>query len=352
MKVLYAIQGTGNGHISRARAIIPILQNYCSVDILVSGYQSDVDLPFEVKYKMYGLSFIFGKNGGVDKWNTFRKANIKKLQHETKTLPVEDYNFVINDFEPVSAWACYKKKVPCISLSHQAAVIAKNAPKPKKIDLFGKFILRNYAPSNIQFGIHFSNYAPNIFTPVIRPEIRYAKIEDLGHYTVYLPSYSDKRIIKILSQIEHVNWKVFSKHSSCAYSINNIDIEPISNKLFVESIQSCTGLLCNAGFEAPAEALFMGKKLLAIPMKGQYEQQCNAAALEELGVATIKKLSNKKLERIRAWVKSEHKIEINYPDNSKQMINQIFASHIQDLICKNNWNTEFSLNFKSTSILK
>lgn len=51
MKILYALQGTGNGHISRARAIIPILQNYCSVDILVSGYQKDIDLPFEVKYQ-------------------------------------------------------------------------------------------------------------------------------------------------------------------------------------------------------------------------------------------------------------------------------------------------------------
>ena len=34
MKILYAIQGTGNGHISRAREIIPLLQKYGELDIL------------------------------------------------------------------------------------------------------------------------------------------------------------------------------------------------------------------------------------------------------------------------------------------------------------------------------
>jgi len=44
-----------------------------------------------------------------------------------------------------------------------------------------------------------------------------------------------------------------------------------------------TGVFCGAGFETPAEAMFLKKKLMVIPMKGQYEQQCNAAALEEIG---------------------------------------------------------------------
>ena len=34
MKILYAIQGTGNGHVSRAREIIPVLMKKGQVDIL------------------------------------------------------------------------------------------------------------------------------------------------------------------------------------------------------------------------------------------------------------------------------------------------------------------------------
>ena len=61
MKILYAFQGTGNGHASRAIEIIPYLQQKGQVDVLISGYQCQLKLPFDVKYKYYGLSFIFGK---------------------------------------------------------------------------------------------------------------------------------------------------------------------------------------------------------------------------------------------------------------------------------------------------
>ncbi len=37
MRILYAIQGTGNGHLTRAKEIIPMLQQKGELDILVSG---------------------------------------------------------------------------------------------------------------------------------------------------------------------------------------------------------------------------------------------------------------------------------------------------------------------------
>ena len=83
MKILYAIQGTGNGHLSRARDIIPILQQKAEVDILVSGIQADVNLPFPIKYRFKGLSFIFGKKGGIDLISTYRKSNLKRNQKLT-----------------------------------------------------------------------------------------------------------------------------------------------------------------------------------------------------------------------------------------------------------------------------
>ena len=39
MKILYAVQGTGNGHFSRAQDVIPLLKKKAQVDILVSGTQ-------------------------------------------------------------------------------------------------------------------------------------------------------------------------------------------------------------------------------------------------------------------------------------------------------------------------
>ena len=323
MKILYAIQGTGNGHLSRARDIIPVLQQKGEVDILVSGIQADVQLPFPVKYTFKGLSFIFGKNGAVDLLATYKKANLSQLLREIKSLPVEEYDLVINDFEPVSAWACKLKHKPCIGLSHQAAVRNKRSPKPKKIDLVGKAVLSNYAPVTDSYGFHFASYAKNIFTPVIRSQVRQALPENKNHYTVYLPSYSDERIIKILEKINNVHWQVFSKHSKKSYSKTNVHIQPVTNDDFIESLISCTGVLCGAGFETPAEALFLKKKLMVIPMKGQYEQQCNAAALKTMGVPVIKSLKKKNMEHIKNWVEQKQFIPVHYPDITQKIINLI-----------------------------
>ena len=50
MKILYAIQGTGNGHVARAEDIVPILQEYGDLDVFISGAQTDLSVSFPVKY--------------------------------------------------------------------------------------------------------------------------------------------------------------------------------------------------------------------------------------------------------------------------------------------------------------
>lgn len=327
MKILYAIQGTGNGHISRARDIIPALQQHGEVDILVSGIQADVDLPYPVKYRYKGLSFIFGKKGGIDLVATYRKSNLKQLYKEVKSLAVADYDLVISDFEPVSAWACKMQHKECVGLSHQAAVINKRSPKPKRNDPVGKAVLRHYAPVTSAYGFHFGAYDKDIFTPVIRNQVRTAKPSNNMHYTVYLPAYSDERIIKVLGEINQVRWQVFSKHAKKEFTAKNIHIRPISNDAFVESFINCAGVLCGAGFETPAEALFLKKKLIVIPMKGQYEQQCNAAALRTMGVPVIKSLKKKHIETIRAWVESSQQIIVNYPNTTQRIIRMLVKKH-------------------------
>lgn len=100
MKILYAIQGTGNGHISRAREIVPLLQKYGELDLLVSGTEAEVTLTQPVKYKFHGLSFVFGTKGGVDKWATYKLMNLPQMWRDMHHLPLKDYNLIINDFSP------------------------------------------------------------------------------------------------------------------------------------------------------------------------------------------------------------------------------------------------------------
>lgn len=324
MKILYAIQGTGNGHIARAEDIIPVLKTYGELDLFVSGAQADIKLSFPVKYQSKGLSFYFGKNGGVDLVKTFRKNKSKAIYKEVKKFPVENYDIVINDFEPISAWACKKRQVPCIALSHQAALLSPKCPKPTSIDIVGDWILKNYAPADAYVGFHFSCFDTNIFTPVIRKRIRDAQISDDGHYTVYLPAYDDKKLVPILSKIADVSWHVFSKHSKRSYRTGKVTVHPVDNENFTISMASSTGVLCGAGFETPAEALYLNKKLMVVPMKGQHEQHYNAAALQAMGVPVLKKVKRKSTEKIASWIDSPEKVLVKYGDVAESAVKRAF----------------------------
>jgi len=327
MKILYAIQGTGNGHITRAIEIIPYLQKKGELDILVSGIQADLELPFDVKYKFNGLSFIFGKKGGVDFWRTFVKMNSLKLFKEIKKLDVKDYDLIISDFEPVSCWAAIKAKKPCIGLSNQVATLHPLAPIPQKTDLIGKLVLQNYAPTTHNYGFHFKRLDNTVFTPIIRKKIRELSLSNNQHYTVYLPSYSDEQIIKRLEQFENIKWHVFSKHNKIEKNVDNISIVPINEDLFLKSIASAKGILCNSGFGVTSEALFLKKKLLVVPMKKQYEQYCNAEMLKQMGVPVIKKLNTKSISKINQWLNDDTIIEVDYPDQTESIIDLIIDNH-------------------------
>jgi len=330
MRILYAIQGTGNGHLSRALDIVPLLQQRCQeLDVLVSGPPADIELPFPVRYRCHGMGFVFGKKGGINFAKTFWQLNSAGLVREIRELPVQNYDLVINDFEPVSAWACRLRDVPCVALSHQSAVLNSAAPRPRRDDLVGRAVLRHYAPSTAQYGFHFARYAPQISTPVIRQQVRQLTPQHQEHYTVYLPSFDEETLVKRLRYLSRsVPWEVFSKHSPTESEHGNVRVRPVSGGAFTDSLARSAGVLCGAGFETPAEALYLGKKLLVIPMKNQYEQSCNAAALAQLGVPVVKGLKDKHLAALDTWLHTGQPIPVDYPDETAALLDRLLQEQL------------------------
>lgn len=329
MKILYAIQGTGNGHLSRAQDIIPELKKYGNVDLLVSGSQSNLTLPYPIKYTSRGLSFFPGRSGGINFIKTFSENSTKRILTEINQFPVSEYDLVVNDFEPITAWACKRREIPCIALSHQSSFLSKKTPRPKVKEPFGEWILKNYAPVKSYVGFHFEEYDKNIFAPVIRQAIRNSEPTDLGHISVYLPAYDDQRLVKLFMQSPGLKCHIFSRQVKRPYHIGRISVFPINNQQFVESIVSCAGVICGAGFETPAEVLYLKKKLLVIPMKSQYEQKCNAAALQKSGVPVLKKIKRKTIDKVIRWL-DEPVVEINIPNITEKAVMRLMAKYTRD----------------------
>ena len=170
-------------------------------------------------------------------------------------------------------------------------------------------------------------YDDFIYTPVIRSEIRSLKTQKLNHYTVYLPAIDDKILLKYLHQVKETNWEVFSKHQNIPYQHGNVKVFPVDNAKFNLSLSNCSGLLTGGGFEGPAEALFLGKKVMMMPMKNQFEQECNAEAARRLGVPIIKKIDAFFIEALKKWIHNEQKIAVNFPNETDIIIENLVKKY-------------------------
>ncbi len=327
MKILYAIQGTGNGHVSRAREIIPHLVNNGELDVLISGTQSDVDINYPVKYKKHGWSFTFGKNGGVDFWDSWKQMRTPTLLKDIYSFPVNNYDLIINDFEPITAWACKLRGKHCVAMGHQAAFLSPKTPRPKRKNYFFEFVFHNYSPSNEAIGFHYEKYDDFIHTPIIRSDIRQLNPQNLGHITTYLPAHHDRFLVAKFNTIKEVKFEVFSKHTDTAYTNGNTHVFPINSEAYTKSLEGCMGLITAGGFEAPTEAIFLNKKVMIIPMAGQYEQHCNALGAEKAGCTVLTEINGDFLHQLSNWVEHAKPLSINYPDETAEIIGTLVAKH-------------------------
>ncbi|MEY2969876.1 MAG: hypothetical protein RLZZ599_249 [Bacteroidota bacterium] len=282
MKILYAFQGTGNGHVARARDLIPRFALHGEVDALIAGLESDIDLGFPIRYQLKGLAMVYDKSGAVSYWNSLLRNNLLRFIVDVIRLPVRNYDLVVIDFEAVTSFACLLKGVKSLQLSHQAAYLSQLSPRPRKRSIHWEMVLRYMSPSSFAIGFHFSAYDTFILPPIIRKEIRVLTPTIGDYYTVYLPSYSASYLVDFFKRFENERFQIFTKED-VDYHKYNTRVFKASVEEFKASLVHSKGLICGAGFEAPAEARYLGKKVLVCPIKGQYEQLCNGIASQDVG---------------------------------------------------------------------
>ena len=332
MKILYAVQATGNGHISRAMELLPYLNQYGEVDIFLSGANSSLDFNFPIKYRSKGLSLFYTCKGKLDYSKTAFALSPLRLRKEVKELPVDKYDLVFNDFECITAMACAAKKIPSVNFGHQASFYSEKTPRPREKSKTGEWILKNYARASFYIGLHFQQYDNFIFPPVIKKEINNSQPIDKGFFAVYLPSYCENIMEKCFHPLAPNRFHIFSWQTKKIKRSGNIVFIPVDKSLFNEALISCSGIITGAGFETPAEALKLEKKLMVIPIRGQYEQQCNAAALEQMGIKKLDKLDDDFTNHFNEWIESKP-IKVNYDHSTEDIIAKVMklsVTHIKE----------------------
>ena len=323
MKILYGVQGTGHGHISRARVVLPKLREIAEVDVLISGYNFHLDLDGDIAYKARGISLTYDRKGSVDFLETALKLQPVKFIQDVQNAPVQEYDFVVNDFEPVTAWAAQAAGVPVVAISHQASFASPNAPRPERRSLMAEGVFKHFAPFSEAVGCHYKRYDSFIEPPIVRKQIKKLNPTQGDHITVYLPAYDHQTLASVFNQSKQIEWHVFAPGCEKEYRRGNVWVRPVGKEIFLESFESCTGIVSSTGFETTSESMFLGKRLLTIPIKNQYEQLCNAAALEELGGYIVNNIDDQFKHTVADWLKngkSLHLDEISDEDDLAQKI--------------------------------
>jgi uncharacterized protein (TIGR00661 family) len=309
MKIFYAIQATGNGHISRAVQLYPYLKKFGTVDFFMSGNNASLNVDIPIKFKSKGCSLHYSKCGGLDYWEIAKNINPVQMYREAKALPLSDYDVVINDFDSVTALASKIQKVKSVQFGHQASFKSKLTPRSENNNLMGELVLQKYAPANKYLGLHFKEYDTFIHPPIIKDDIVNATPTDLYHISVYLPSFDKDCLENAFRKVGDVQFHWFLNDIKNPYSVGNITYFPVNQKLFNDSLITSHGIITGGGFETPAEALFLNKKVLSIPIQKHYEQECHAAALKLLGVPVLSKVGDNFHIEIENWLNGK----IEYP---------------------------------------
>lgn len=310
-RLLFGVQATGNGHITRARALLPWLRRMgFEVDVLLSGRDPEQLFGLE-DFGHYqtrpGFTFALA-DGRVRPVKTLLQAELRRFWRDLRDLDLSPYDLILTDFEPVTAWAARLQGRECIGIGHQYAF---RYPVPTVPFYTGaKLLMRWFAPASQSVGLHWDSFGAPILPPIVEAGVQH-RASRPGQYLVYLPFDSTDSVLALLRPFEQVSF-VYYAGVDAPRREGQILIKPYSRTGFKEDLAQASGVICGAGFELPSEALFLGKKLLVKPLAGQLEQLANARALALLGQGQV--MQQLAPAALAEFLQAPAAVPVAYPD--------------------------------------
>jgi uncharacterized protein (TIGR00661 family) len=294
MRILFGVQATGNGHISRSREIIRYLKaDGHKVQVILSGRDPSRLWGMEVfePYRVFqGLTFST-RSGKLRFFDTARRLGLFRFYSDIRRFDAGGYDLVITDFEPLSARIARRLRLPSIGIGHQYAF-------RYKIPIAGFnpaawYVIRNFAPADFSIGLHWHHFNQPILPPIVPGQMPPAQAPLTEKVLVYLPFEEIEDILSLLAPFRANDFFIYHQLSH-AQDDGHLHLRTFSREGFLTDLAESSRVITNAGFELASEALKLGKRILVKPLAGQMEQLSNAKALAELGLGSVMK----RLERV------------------------------------------------------
>jgi uncharacterized protein (TIGR00661 family) len=351
-KFVFAVQGEGRGHLTQALSAYEILTRQGhSVSCVIVGSSSNRQVPefFTRKFNVPVVS-VASPNFTTDKKSKSIRLGrtvldnllrIKEYRNSLRTirnlLKEHQPDFVINFYEPLIAVHAMTHKCPfrIIAIAHQYIYLHPGFRFPGGKNLQSTAIteytrLTAYG-SELQLAISMYNMPPaknrklQVCPPLLRKQIFELETAEEDFILVYLlNSGYAQDIVRYHKKNPHIKLVCFTdskevreQHHGELRLHENLIFHSLSDFKFLDLMARCRGLVCTAGFESVCEAMYLDKPVMMVPVKGHYEQYCNARDASRIGAGIfaeefdISKIEEcflfydkKKNEKYREWVNS------------------------------------------------
>ena len=303
-KIIYAVAGEGFGHSSRSHLIGQRLIDAGHDCIFVGSQKSLLYLKqyFGERVKeIFGLSFAF-VDGRIDKSETLKRNLLKLPEGNRQNDELFKKHFepfgpdlVISDFEPFSAWWAWRNRVPFISIDHEhvltlcklehtrgnwfSRITASVVTECHYVGAVAYIIVNFFdAPLRVDSAV----LAP----PIIRPVVCSLKAEEGEHILLYSTTGEDEEQLReVLDKFGEQKFYVYGFDKSAEYK--NCIFKERSTEGFLADLAGARGVIASAGFSLISECMYLKKKMLLLPLAGQYEQIINAHYVQKLGLGIL-----------------------------------------------------------------
>lgn len=118
--------------------------------------------------------------------------------------------------------------------------------------------------------------------PVVRPEIEAAAPTEGDAVLVYQTASGDPALLPALAAWPKTRFVVYG--AGLARAPANVGFRAFDEASFVRDLAGARAVVANGGFTTLAESVWLGKPVLAVPVRRQAEQELNAGWLDWLGL--------------------------------------------------------------------
>ncbi len=267
MRILYGAFSQGNGHLSKASVLVPLLTaRGHEVRVITSGPPPTTCYQFPWHRHFPGIAYVT-KNGKTDylasfqQWSRAFPTLLKGIWSVRRLAREFRPDLVISDFEPMTASPLVEPNCEVVAISRQVSLLDPDVPMPPSGGFDRKMtrsVVRVFTiGADRKLGYHYEPSSFRCVPPLIREEAKQARPELGEHVLMYCGLHS------FLPPAEHLaEWARKNKQLVFAYGFpaelskenqRYISFRQPNPQKFLEDMATSRGVITTAGLSTPSK---------------------------------------------------------------------------------------------------